>query len=166
MIVCTLGFLFRNGKIILAKKKRKFGVDKWNGYGGVVEKGENKQECLVREIKEECGIIVEKKKCKELGCVDFCFEGKSERNMKVYIYRIDEFLGEPKETEEMGEPREFNVNEIPYHEMIIGDDRFMPFVVEGKNFKGEIHFSVTKEGLLKCEAFEIKEEITSEIRIK
>ena len=44
MILCTLGFLFKNGKIILAKKKRKFGVDKWNGYGGVVEENETKIE--------------------------------------------------------------------------------------------------------------------------
>ncbi len=164
MILCTLGFLFKNGKIILAKKKRKFGVDKWNGYGGVVEENETKIECLVREIKEECGVVIELEKCKELGFVDFEFEGKGERNMKVYMYRVDEFSGKPKESEEMGEPKEFDINKIPYHEMIIGDEKFMPFIIEGKKFKGRIVFSENGERLLECVIVEIPDE-KSEIKM-
>ncbi|MBI2627569.1 NUDIX domain-containing protein [Candidatus Nomurabacteria bacterium] len=166
MTTCTLGFLFKNGKIILAKKKRKFGVDKWNGYGGVMEKGETKAKCLARETKEECGVIIRLEKCKELGYIVFSFEGKSERDMKVYMYRVDEFLGEPEESEEMGEPREFDVDKIPYNEMIVGDDKFIPFVVEGKKFEGRIYFSENGEKLLRYKVFEIKNDKDNEIKLK
>lgn len=166
MKIYTLGFLFRNGKIILAKKKRKIGVGKWNGYGGRVEEEEDKPECLVREITEECKVIVEKEKCKELGYIDFYFKDKDELNQRVYIYRIDEFLGEPKETEEMGRPEEFDTNKIPYSEMMVGDDKFIPFVVEGKKFRGEIYFSENGETLTRCVLVEIANEKTNEIKIK
>lgn len=162
----TLGFLFKNGKIILAEKKRKIGVGKLNGYGGGVEEGEDKLECLAREIREECGVIVEKDKCKELGYVNFRFENKDELNQKVFVYRIDDFLGEPKETEEMGKPVEFNIDQIPYDEMMLGDDRFIPFVVEGKKFNGEVCFSENGEKLLKCVMVEIIGEKANEIKAR
>ncbi len=150
MKIYTLGFLFRNGKIILAEKKRKIGVGKLNGYGGRVEEGEDRAECLVREIIEECGVIVEKKNCQELGYIDFYFDN-TEIALKVYMYRIDSFTGEPMETEEMGAPEEFDINKLPYDRMMVGDDKFVPFIVEGKNFKGEVHSSEGGEKLVSCE---------------
>jgi len=162
----TLGFLFRNGKIILAKKKRKIGAGKWNGYGGRVEEGEEKLECLAREILEECGAVVEKKDCKELGEMKFSFEGKDELHNKVLIYRIDRFLDEPRETEEMGEPKEFNINEVPYSEMMVGDDKFMPLFLEGKKFKGKIHFSENGEELIESVVNEVVDEKRNEMKLR
>ena len=143
----TLGFLFRDGKIILAEKKRKIGVGKLNGYGGRVEEGEEKIGSLIRELGEECGVVVEMGNCNELGHIDFYFDN-TEVSLRVYMYRIDKFYGEPVETEEMGEPEDFNVNEIPYHRMMVGDDKFVPFVVAGKKFKGEVHFSPDGEKIV------------------
>ncbi len=145
----TLGFLFRNGKIILAEKKRKIGVGKLNGYGGRVEEGEDRAECLIRELHEECLVIVVKEDCRELGYIDFHFQN-SEGFLRVYMYRIDNFICEPVETEEMGVPKEFDVNKIPYDKMMVGDDKFIPFVVENKKFKGEVHFSANGEKLVSC----------------
>jgi len=157
MKVYTLGFLFKGNSIILAKKKRKFGAGKWNGYGGGVEEGENMEESLIREIEEECEVKVKIEDCKKLGLANFYFENKFEANQKVYIYRIDKFEGEPKETDEMGKPEEFNTNEIPYNEMIIGDDKFIPFVVENKKFEGNVYFDKDGEELLQYEFNEIKD---------
>lgn len=165
MKICTLGFLFKGKKIILAKKKRKIGAGKWNGYGGGVEEEEDKFACLAREIKEECGVIVEKSKCDELGYIDFYFKDNQEWNQRVFIYRIDEFIGEPKETAEMGEPKEFDSDKIPYEEMLIGDEKFIPFVVQGKKFIGEIHFSEKNKELTKCVLVENFKE-NQEIKIK
>ncbi len=44
----TLVFLFQHGKIFLAKKKRGFGVDRYNGYGGKFEKDEKPITCAKR----------------------------------------------------------------------------------------------------------------------
>ena len=42
--------------MLLGLKKRGFGKDLWNGFGGKVEKNETITEGALRELKEECGI--------------------------------------------------------------------------------------------------------------
>ena len=56
--ILTLVFLREDGRVLLGMKKRGFGAGKWNGFGGKVETGETITEAAVREVKEECGYIV------------------------------------------------------------------------------------------------------------
>ena len=49
----TLCFLTNNDKILLAMKKRGFGVGKWNGVGGKIKKEESIEQAVQRETKEE-----------------------------------------------------------------------------------------------------------------
>ncbi|MCX6757880.1 MAG: NUDIX domain-containing protein [Candidatus Nomurabacteria bacterium] len=149
MKTLTLALLFRDEKILLAMKKRKFGVGKWNGYGGKLDEGEMPIDGLVREIKEESNLNIPKELCKELGYIDFYFNDKEEWNQRVIIYRIDNFVGEPEETEEMM-PKWFPISEIPWHEMWKGDDQWIPYVITNKKFKGEVHFSEGGEKLVSC----------------
>lgn len=165
MKIHTLAFLFRQNKIQLAMKKRGFGIGKRNGYGGKLEINESPVDGVIREIGEESLIKIDVNALNELGNMDFYFENKADWNQKVIIYRVDDFEGEPAETEEMS-PTWFDTNEIPYQEMWAGDDKFMPYIVEGKKFKGEIHFSENGEELRKFEIKEIKDEKTSEIKMK
>ena len=37
------------GQILLGRKKRGFGVSKWNGFGGKIERGETFRTCAIRE---------------------------------------------------------------------------------------------------------------------
>ncbi len=131
-----------------------------------MEGEENLLECLLRETKVECEVVLQKEKCQELGYIDFYFKDNEGKNQRVYIYRIDEFFGEPKESEEMGEPKEFDITKIPYDEMMVGDDKYIPLVIEGKRFKGEIHLSENEEKLLRCSISEIKNEKSNEIKLK
>ena len=149
MNILTLAFLFRGDKIILAMKKRDFGNGKWNGYGGKLEKDEKPIDGIVREIKEESGLIVESDQCRELGYMDFSFTDKEEWNQRVIVYRIDDFIGEPKETDEMM-PRWFDIDKIPYDEMWAGDDEWIPNVIKNKNFKGRILFSDEGKKVVSC----------------
>ncbi|MCX6752699.1 MAG: NUDIX domain-containing protein [Candidatus Nomurabacteria bacterium] len=165
MKICTLGFLFRNGKIILAQKKRKIGVGKWNGYGGKMEGEESRIDCLIRETLDECGVVLQKEDCNELGYIDFFLEDRKKLNQRVFIYRVNNFSGEPKESEEMGEPREFNVNELPYNEMMAGDDKFMTFVIKIRKFRGEIHFLEKENRLVSSNVIEITDE-KNEIKLR
>ena len=161
----TLGFLFKDGKIILAKKTRKIGADKYNGYGGRIEEGEDKITNLLRETEEECGVSLDKEKCKELGVADFYFDDKSFNDLRVFVYRIDEFDGYPKKSEEMGEPEEFDLDKIPYEEMMLGDDEFLHYILEDKKFEGEIHFLENGEKLVSAKFKEIGDELKNEIEI-
>ena len=40
---------------------------KWNGFGGKVESGEDILEAAIREVKEECGIIVNPSNVRRVG---------------------------------------------------------------------------------------------------
>lgn len=61
MILATLCYIKRNGKILMlhrVKKENDMHKGKWNGLGGKVEPGETPEECVLREVKEECGLTV------------------------------------------------------------------------------------------------------------
>lgn len=49
-----------NGKILLEKRKSQPGRGKWSVPGGLVELGENIEQTVIREVKEETGLDVEK----------------------------------------------------------------------------------------------------------
>jgi len=146
MKTLTLVFLFRDNKILLARKKRSFGVGKWNGYGGKLEGDETSIQGVIRELEEESTLKLGEELFKEVGCIDFYFDDKKEWNQKVIIYRVDDFGGEPQETEEMI-PKWFELDKIPYEEMWKGDDEWVSLIIEGKRVKGEIHFSKQGEEL-------------------
>lgn len=149
MPILTLGFLFRNNKILLAMKKRGFGTGKWNGYGGKLLEGESSEDGLLREVKEESGITLTKNQLKEMGKLDFYFTDKKEWDQSVIVYRVDDFVGEPEETEEM-KPEWFDYDSIPYSEMWAGDDQWIPLVVANKNFTGEITFTEEGQKVINC----------------
>ncbi len=140
MKILTLALLMRDGKIVLAKKKRGFGMNLWNGYGGKLQEGETSEAAAVREIQEESGLTIQESQLKEIGAIDFYFEDKEEWNQHVVVYRVEHFEGEPKETEEMS-PKWFSKSEIPYTEMWPGDDSWFPYAVEGIPFEGEVRFT-------------------------
>ena len=56
--VLTLVLLRQENWVLLGMKKRGFGVGKWNGFGGKLEPGETVVEAAAREVREECGYIV------------------------------------------------------------------------------------------------------------
>lgn len=49
-----------NGKILLEKRKYDPGKGKWSIPGGLVELGETVEQTVIREVKEETGLEVEK----------------------------------------------------------------------------------------------------------
>ncbi len=135
----TLSFLFKDGQILLAMKKRGFGDGKWNGYGGKVEEGESIEEGAIREIKEEGNVKVQKEDLENVGVIDFYFSDKPEYNQRVYIYKILKWEGRPEETEEM-KPEWFYFDKIPFDKMWVGDDQWLKRVIKGEKVFGEIHF--------------------------
>ena len=43
-------------RILLGRKKRGFGANKYNGFGGKLDDGESFRECAIRELYEESGL--------------------------------------------------------------------------------------------------------------
>ena len=70
----TLCFPVRSdGKLLLGRKKRGFGVSKWNGFGGKIEAGEDFLQCAVRELQEETGLIAREEDLELVGFLVFSF---------------------------------------------------------------------------------------------
>ena len=146
----TLSLLLKDDQILLAMKKRGFGIGKWNGYGGKKEEGETIEEAAIREIKEEGNVVVAKEDLHTAGIIDFYFSDKADWDQRVYIFKTFKWQGEPEETEEM-KPKWFAFNEIPYSEMWVGDDTWMNKVIAGETVSGEVHFSEEGKKLLKVD---------------
>lgn len=133
----TLCFLIKDNQILLAMKKRGFGVGKWNGVGGKVNSDETPLRAIVREAQEE--IFVEITGPKQVAVLNFSFPAKPEWNQKVTVYLCKDWKGEPIETEEM-KPQWFNISQIPYDQMWSDDIYWLPKVLEGKILTGKFVF--------------------------
>lgn len=151
----TLCLLKRNDEILLAMKKRGFGEGKYNGVGGKLEKDETPETAMIREVKEEIGVVVTK--FEKVGFVEFDEYYKGEKqNLIFHLYFAYEWLGEIVETEEM-RPKWFKVEDIPYDKMFPDDTYWLPLVLKGKKIKG--YFKFDKDwNLLEKEITELKEE--------
>ncbi len=57
-IVGVGAVILRKGKILLEKRKNEPGKDLWSVPGGKVELGENAEQAVIREVKEETGLTV------------------------------------------------------------------------------------------------------------
>jgi mutator protein MutT len=130
----TLCMIRNQDSILLAKKKRRFGEGKWNGYGGKVDAGESVEQALVREMKEESGIDIVK--FEKRGEMIFHF---ADTVRIVHAYEIMEYSGEEVETEEMI-PQWFKLEDIPFDEMWPSDKTWYPLFLERKYFTGEGYF--------------------------
>jgi len=148
----TLCIIHQHSKILLGMKKRGFGAGRWNGFGGKVDGEETIEQAAKREIEEEAGIKVEK--LDKVGVIEFEFKGNPEI-LQVHIFKSDNFLGQPIESEEM-KPQWFHVDEIPFKEMWPDDEHWMPLFLRGKKFRGKFIFGES-DVILKQELLEVKE---------
>ena len=150
--ILTLCVVYQHPRILLGLKKRGFGTGRWNGFGGKINLAEKIEDAAKRELHEEAGITAEN--LDKVGIIDFEFKGNPEI-LEVHIFRVDNFLGEPTESEEM-RPQWFNVNELPFNEMWPDDIYWVPLFLAGKKFKGKFLFG-EKDIILEKELVEVKE---------
>jgi len=137
-IETTLCLLKRNDEILLAMKKRGFGVGKYNGVGGKIENGETPEMAMIRETQEE--ILVTPTKYEKVGLIEFdeYYKGNKEK-VVFHLFMVYDWDGNPSETEEMN-PKWFNINEIPYNQMFPDDKYWLPLVLEGKKIQAYFEF--------------------------
>src|SRR3989344_432599 len=124
-------------EILLAMKKRGFGVGLWNASGGKVKPGEISQDAAVREAFEELNIIVANLLL--VASIEFYFVNKPEWDQRVIGFTTREWKGDPIETEEMS-PKWFKYKEVPYDRMWADERVWMPMILAGKRVEGEFLF--------------------------
>ncbi|MDD4937660.1 MAG: 8-oxo-dGTP diphosphatase [Candidatus Shapirobacteria bacterium] len=133
----TLCFLLKNNQILLAMKKRGFGIGRWNGVGGKPNKNEEIKDTAVRETQEEICVIP--KNIIQVATLNFYFQNKPEWDQQVLVYTTKEWEGEPSETEEM-KPKWFDQNKLPFESMWPDDPFWLPLILNNKKIKAKFTF--------------------------
>ncbi|KAI9319231.1 NUDIX hydrolase domain-like protein [Dichotomocladium elegans] len=129
----------KDRKILLGMKKRGFGSNLWNGFGGKLEPGETILAAAHRELEEECLITVKQGDMVKIGVNLFTF-AEDPVALEVHIFRALTYDGIPTETEEM-RPEWFSYEDIPFESMWADDREWMPYLLSGQPFAGEFHFA-------------------------
>ncbi|RKN84914.1 NUDIX hydrolase [Paenibacillus ginsengarvi] len=78
----TLCFIRRNNELLLLNRLKRPNMGRWNGIGGKFEPGETPFECVVRETREETGIVLDQAKL--AGTVTW-ITNKTTSGMYVFI---------------------------------------------------------------------------------
>lgn len=137
----------------MAMKKRGFGMGKWNGVGGKPRENEDIKSAAIRELEEEIKVNADINDLREVGRIKFYFKGKPEWDQDMHIFLVDNFKGEPQESEEMA-PKWYGYQEIPFGQMWWDDPYWLPLILKGKRVEGEFHFDSAGN---KCERFNVRE---------
>ncbi len=126
-------------EILLAMKKRGFGIGKWNGVGGKLDKEKDKNifDTAIRETKEEIGVDI--KNPEKVAILNFYFPYKEDWDQSVHVFFARKWKNEPVETEEMA-PKWFKINEVPFDKMWDDDQYWLLDVLKGKKVKADFTF--------------------------
>lgn len=128
----TLCYIEKNESYLMLHRVKKVNDenhDKWIGVGGKFEYGESPEECLLREVKEETGLIL--KKYQFRGLVTFVSNEWGTEYM--HLFTATEYEGEMKECEE-GELVWVPKSEIENLKLWEGDKVFFRLLDETRDF--------------------------------
>ena len=98
MFPTTLCYIEKDDSYLMlhrVKKKKDVNQDKWIGVGGKFEEDESPEDCLLREVKEETGVLLTSYRLR--GIITFVSEGWESELM--FLYTADEWEGELKEAD-------------------------------------------------------------------
>ena len=137
----TLCYLIKEGRVLLIHKKRGIGAGKINGPGGKVEAGETPLQAVVRETHEETGVTPLDPDLR--GFLRFRFKGG--HVSRCFVYRASEFAGQLRETDE-ALPEWFTVGALPYERMWSDDQHWLPWLLGGLCFEGEVDIDGEEAG--------------------
>ena len=96
----TLCYITRGSQVLMLhriKKEHDVNKDKWIGVGGKFEDGETPDECLLREVREETGLLLTSWRCR--GVVTFLTNGPWDGEY-MYLFTADGFAGTVGECDE------------------------------------------------------------------
>ena len=134
MILTTLCYIEQDGKYLMmhrTKKENDVNHEKWVGIGGKFEDGESPEECLLRETREETGLILTSYRFR--GIVTFVSDMWPTEYM--CLYTADGFEGTPvlndcREGELLWVPKD-RIGELRLWE---GDKIFLRLLAENAPF--------------------------------
>ena len=92
MILSTVCYIEKEGKYLMlhrTKKQNDINKEKWLGIGGKFEDKESPEDCIIREVKEETGLILNSVKLRGM----LTFINTICETEYIYIFTSDDFTG-------------------------------------------------------------------------
>ena len=129
MKLATLCYIEKNNQYLMlhrTKKENDMHKDLWVGLGGKFEAGESPEECIIREIYEECGLKIRNPTLR--GIMTFPNDFNND-DWYVFLFTVTKFSGKVKSCSE-GElvwVEKNKLDELPMHE---GDRHFLKWIQE------------------------------------
>lgn len=111
------------------KKENDMHQGLWVGLGGKFEAGESPEDCVIREIYEESGLIIKNPQLK--GIVTFP-ENFNDEDWYIFIFVAENFSGKLLKNSPEGHLRWVKENELADLPMYEGDRHFFKWIKECK----------------------------------
>ncbi len=142
MKLATLCYIKDNGKTLMIHRTKKQGdvhLGKWNGVGGKFEEGETPQECAIREIQEETGLLAQKLILRGF----LTFPKFTEEDWYVFVFVVPQFSGILQSSQE-GELAWIENDQILNLSLWEGDRFFLPYLDQECIFWGKFVYKDKK----------------------
>ncbi len=140
MKLATLCYIKKDGKTLMMlrnKKKNDMHQGKYNGLGGKLKEGETPEECVLREVKEESGLLI--KDPMMHGFITFpMFDGK--KDWYVFLFTAKEFSGELIDSHE-GKLEWIDNDKLLDLNLWEGDRIFIPWLFQEKFFSAKFVYN-------------------------
>jgi 8-oxo-dGTP diphosphatase len=135
----TLCFVRQGARVLMIRKKRGLGAGKINGVGGRLESGETPEIGIVREAREELGIVL----LDPVRRGELHFQFLDGYSLFCTVFVATRFDGAPGSTPE-ADPIWHEVDKLPFDEMWEDDELWLKGALAGDFFRGYFVFEGDK----------------------
>ncbi|MBU0511624.1 MAG: 8-oxo-dGTP diphosphatase [Chloroflexi bacterium] len=141
MKLATLGYIQRDGHTLMIhriKKENDIHAGKWNGLGGKFEPGETPEECVIREIREESGLVARNPILR--GVITFPGFANDE-DWYAFVFVVSEFEGQILDDSTEGYLKWIPDSELLDLNLWEGDKIFIPWLARSDFFSGKFVYT-------------------------
>lgn len=148
----TLCYIKQNDKYLMlhrTKKSDDSNEGKWIGIGGHMEDGESPEECVVREVREETGLILKEFRYRAL----ITFTSDLYETEYMHLFTADIFEGAITDNCEEGELEWIESDKIMELPMWEGDRMFIPLIKDDDTGFFSMKLIYESDKLVDCDLY-------------